>query len=235
MTFAQKAIAFNSHLHYTGGPLPAGIRVMNPFKEAPEALRASSDFYLKYYGDEQPRTLILGINPGRHGAGRTGVPFTDTKRLLSECGITFKGRSSHEPSSVFVYEVIRAYGGPEAFYRDFYINSVCPLGFTKVAADRKETNYNYYDDAGLARAVRKFAVENIHKYLEMGARRDICFCFGTGKNEAFLRGLNDEYNLFGQVVGLEHPRFIMQYKSRSMSAYVDKYLKAFGFQPVDRH
>ena len=31
---------------------------------------------------------------------------------------------------VFVYQVIDSYGGPVAFYKDYYIGAVCPLGFT---------------------------------------------------------------------------------------------------------
>ena len=79
-TFADKIIAFNQSLSFTGA-LPDGIRIMNPFQENPVVLDISSTFYKKYYGDDQPRHLILGINPGRHGAGLTGVPFTDPKRL----------------------------------------------------------------------------------------------------------------------------------------------------------
>jgi len=49
---------------------------MNPFRENPEALIVSGKFYKKYYNDNNPRFLILGINPGRFGAGVTGIPFT---------------------------------------------------------------------------------------------------------------------------------------------------------------
>ena len=111
MTFANKVINFNNTLAYEGS-LPDGIRIMNPFSESTEALKISSVFYNKYYNDSLPRKLILGINPGRHGAGITGVPFTDTKRMESHCGLTIEGFNSHELSSVFVYDVIDAFGGP---------------------------------------------------------------------------------------------------------------------------
>ncbi len=54
-----------------------------------------------------------------------------------------------------------------------------------------------------------------------------CFCFGTGKNEKYLRRLNDEHRFFKNLVVLEHPRFIMQYKMRSKQFYIDKYVDAF--------
>jgi hypothetical protein len=219
---------FHRRLHYTGEPLPAGIRVMNPFRENPQALGLLQAFCDKYFNDKQKRHIILGINPGRFGAGLTGIAFTDPKRLVSECGIPYEGKSTHEPSSVFVYEVINAYGGPEKFYKDFYINSPCPLGFVAVNEKGRETNYNYYDSRELAAAVTGFMVESIGALIDLGIRTDVCFCFGTGKNEKFLSTLNMGHKFFGKIIALEHPRFIMQYKSRTRHLYIDKYLEAFS-------
>ncbi len=80
MTFADRIIQFNSSLN-PWLSLPEGIAIMNPFQENPRAPEISSLFYKKYYNDNNTRRLILGINPGRFGAGVTGIPFTDTKRL----------------------------------------------------------------------------------------------------------------------------------------------------------
>lgn len=225
-TFAEKIIEFNQTIDFEG-ELPAGIRIMNPFKEE-ETKQISSHFYRKYYNDGNPRRLILGINPGRFGGGVTGIPFTDTKRLKNECNIPYSGTETHEVSSVFVYEMIAAYGGADKFYNDFYINSVCPLGFTISDEKGREKNYNYYDSKELALAVSGFNIESIKKYIDLGIETDICYCFGTGKNEKYLRALNNEFGFFKQIVALEHPRFIMQYKSKSKQLYIDKYLEAFG-------
>src|SRR5579863_210920 len=227
MTFASKAIWFNKHLRYAGIPLPQGIRMMNPFTESDQPLLIAEKFYRKYYSDFKPRHLILGINPGRFGAGLTGIPFTDPKRLQSECQIGYNGKLSHEPSSVFIYEMIQAYGGLEAFYSDFYINSICPLGFTSVDAKGKEKNYNYFDSRELREAVHSFIVENIRTLITMGVRREICFCIGTGENERFLNRLNQEYGFFEKIISLEHPRYIMQYKHVQKNDYIHKYLTAF--------
>jgi hypothetical protein len=224
-TFADKVIAFNKALAFHGR-LPAGIRIMNPFKENDHALVLSSAFYKKYYNDNNQRHLILGINPGRFGAGVTGIPFTDTKRMQSECGIAYSGKETHEPSSVFIYEMINAWGGPEKFYSKFYIHSICPLGFTAVKDNGKEVNYNYYDSKELLNAVHDFIIDNIRKQIAMGVYADVCFCFGTGKNEQFLRQLNEEYKFFGEIIALEHPRFIMQYKAKTKQYYIQKYLDA---------
>ena len=227
MTFADKIIRFNEQLTYTGDTLPAGIRIMNPFKEHAQTMDIVRAFYHKYYDDNNERYIILGINPGRFGGGLTGIPFTDPKRLVSECHISYSGKFSHEPSSVFIYEMINAFGGPEIFYKRFYINSPCPLGFTSMDEKGKETNYNYYDSRELTKAVYYFMIENIQKQIDFGVNTAICFCFGTGKNEKFLRQMNNDHHFFKKIIALEHPRFIMQYKSKTRQFYIDKYINAF--------
>lgn len=226
-TFAGKVIAFNRQVNFSG-KLPDGIRIMNPFKENKGILTLSDQFYRKYYNDRNRRHLILGINPGRFGAGITGIPFTDPKRLVEKCRIPFNGPPAHEPSSVFIYEMIDAFGGADFFYGKFYIHSVCPLGFTQSTQNGKEINYNYYDSKELTEAVYPFIVHNIQQQIALGVETDICYCFGTGKNEKFLRGLNEKHGFFKEIVALEHPRFIMQYKSKSKQVYLDKYLSAFN-------
>lgn len=225
-TFADKIIEFNKELDFTG-KLPPGVHIMNPFRENPEALARSSAFYRRFYHDVNPRHLILGINPGRFGSAVTGIPFTDTKRLVSELGLPYSGKQTHEPSSVFVYDMIRAFGGPEAFYRKFYVHSICPLGFTKTNARGQEVNYNYYDDPKLTDAVYDFIVTTLKQQLSFGIETDVGFCFGTGKNEKFLRKLNARENFFREIIALEHPRFIMQYKAKTKEAYIARYLEAF--------
>lgn len=226
-TLAERIIAFNQSLEFKGW-LPEGIRIMNPFRENDQVLPVSSVFYRKYYGDNAGRHLILGINPGRFGAGATGIPFTDTKRLSGACGIPYSGKTTHEPSSVFVYEMIDAYGGPASFYADFYINSVFPLGFTITDEKGREKNYNYYDSRELTEAVMDFGLSSLRKQLDMGLETDICYCFGTGKNEKFIRSVNDKFGLFREIIALEHPRFIMQYRSKEKEFYIRKYLEAFA-------
>ena len=120
--------------------LPADVEVMHPFTDA-ETMRVCRAFYNKFYNDDEPRYCIIGINPGRFGGGVTGVPFTDPIRLKSECGIENSWPQKQELSSLFVYDVINAFGGAAKFYSQFYITAVSPLGFTKHGK-----NLNYYDD-----------------------------------------------------------------------------------------
>ena len=221
--FADQVNAFNKKLEFKG-KLPDDIRIMNPFRENPQALTTSARFYKKFYEDQRERSLILGINPGRHGAGVTGVPFNDTKRLESRCGLKIEGANTHEPSSVFVYEMIDAYGGVEIFYRDFYITSICPLGFVRRKENGREVNYNYYDSKELTHSVRPFIEKTLREQLDFGIRRDVCFVLGRGKNFKFMKTLNTELTLFDRLEALEHPRYVMQYKFKEKETYLNKFV-----------
>jgi hypothetical protein len=224
-SFADRIIEFNRKVDFNGS-LPEGVKIMNPFRgEDDYILQVSSAFYRKFYDDNKPRHLILGINPGRFGAGFTGIPFTDTKRLTGDCGISYLGRQTHEPSSVFMYEIINEYGGAEKFYSDFYISSVSPLGFTQTDTNGGEKNYNYYDRPDLTAAVYDFMVVNIREQIAMGVITDICICLGTGKNEKFLQSLNEKYGFFGKIFALEHPRYVMQYRAKKKREFVEKYIE----------
>jgi hypothetical protein len=224
-TFAQKVIQFNQNLHFTG-KLPTGFRVLNPFLDNPETVTIMKEFYQKYYNDIHPRKLILGINPSRHGAGVTGVPFTDTKRLESVCGITMHSARTHEISSVYVYAVIAAYGGPEAFYSRFYINSPFPLAIIRQNPSGGWVNANYYDDKALFASVKDFMIDRIREHISLGLYTEEVFILGR-KNAAFLQKLNAEARLFGKLTPLDHPRYIQQYKSKTRDIYIANYLEAF--------
>jgi hypothetical protein len=226
-SFADRVIHYFRDLDFTGS-LPAGIRVMNPLRENSEVFKAVSQFYRKYYSDNRKRHLILGINPGRFGAGATGIPFTDTVRLREKCGLSIQGLKTHETSSVFIYEMIDKYGGTEKFYGDFFISSVSPLGFTAGSKTGKEVNYNYYDSKELTEAVYDFMIDSIMKQLKFGINCDVCFCLGAGKNYRFLLKLNEEHKFFDKIEPLDHPRFIMQYRSKRKEYYIQAYIQKFS-------
>lgn len=225
-TFAERVKAFNRSLHLDAA-LPPGIRAMNPFRESPLALRISDAFYDKFYGDNRRRHLVLGINPGRFGAGLTGVPFTDFKRLEQYCGISAEGQRAHEPSSEFVYAMICSLGSVGDFYADFYINSICPLGFVKQKGAGREVNYNYYDEPALLEAVRPFIIHSIRRQIALGGFRDECISLGV-KNGVFLEKLNEEHGFFKRITVLPHPRFIMQYRRKEMDEAIEAYHAVFS-------
>ncbi len=222
-TFAEKVISFDSKLNIKG-TLPAGIAVMNPYVAESATFETVTKFYHKYYNDCRKRHLILGINPGRYGAGVTGIPFTDTTRLKEKCGLTIPGLKTYETSSVFVYEMIDQYGGPGKFYSDFYIGAVSPLGYTIQKPGGKAVNFNYYDSKALTKAILNFIVDSLKKQISFGIETNICYCLGTGKNFRFLSELNSRYHFFHKIEPLEHPRYIMQYKAKQKHLYIKSYV-----------
>ena len=200
--------------------LPAGIQVLFPQKDK-QVQELVKSFFTKYFDDDHPRSLLLGINPGRHGAGITGVNFTAPKQLKECCGIDHPLKLSSELSAEFIYDMIGEYGGVNNFYQDWFIGAVCPLGFVK-----NEKNINYYDDKKLQEAVTPFIIECINKQVAMGFSTERCLCIGGEKNFKFLSGLNNEYKWFGEIVPLPHPRFILQYRRKQKDQYIHQYLSA---------
>jgi hypothetical protein len=221
-TFGDKVIDFNRSLHYSG-KLPQDFMVLNPYMDNPETMLVMQEFYRKFYADFNARKFIIGINPSRHGAGVTGVPFTDTKRLESACGIAMKSAYTHEISSVFMYDMINEFGGVNNFYKQFYINSPFPLAIIRKTKDGKWLNANYYDEHALFEMVKDFMISSLKEHISLGL--DITEVYVLGKKNAeFIQKLNKEAKLFEHIKTLEHPRYIQQYKSREKKLYIDKYI-----------
>lgn len=224
-TFGEKVVAFNKKLKFSGN-LPEGFEVMNPFFDNPETIKVMSKFYQKFYNDYHQRKFIIGINPSRRGAGVTGVPFTDTKRLETMCGIEMKTAHTHEISSVFLYDVIENFGGVEAFYKKFYINSPFPLAIIRKTL-KGNLNANYYDDKDLFEAVKPFMIQSLKDHIDLGLDTSEVFILGK-KNATFIDKINSQEKFFEKMTVLEHPRYIQQYKIKEKQLYIDKYLIALN-------
>lgn len=199
--------------------LPSGIEWLYPQKEG-ATFKIVEQFFHKYYNDSLPRRIFLGINPGRFGAGVTGVNFTAPRQLREFCGIDHSFGNGTELSAEFIYEMIHAYGGVETFYRDFFIGSVCPLGFI-----RNNKNLNYYDDRELLPAIEPFIIKNMDRLLDNPQVTEVCFCIGGEKNFRYLTKLNDQFQWFKKIVPLPHPRFIMQYRRKQKTQFIQQYLQ----------
>lgn len=225
-TFADRIIEFNRTLSFPQN-LPEDFAVLNPFQDNEEVLTTMEIFYRKFYNDHQPRKFLIGINPGRFGAGITGVPFTDTKRLQSICNIEINAKSTHEVSSVFVYNMIEQYGGVEKFYKEVYINSVFPLAIIRKNAKGNWLNCNYYDDKKLFEITEPYMADFLKKQIEFGIDKKRAFALGK-KNATFLHKINEKEKLFKEIIPLEHPRYIQQYKFHTSQLYIDKYIETLN-------
>ena len=177
-------------------------------------------FLDKYYNDDESRRIFLGINPGRFGAGVTGVNFTAPKQLKEYCGIDHNFKNQSELSAEFIYDMVTAYGGVEKFYADFFIGSVCPLGFIKHGK-----NINYYDDKDLLRAVEPFIIKSLKQLLDFNVDRKVCYAIGGEKNFKYLVSINERFKWFEEIMPLAHPRFIMQYRRKQKQQFIQQYLQ----------
>jgi len=217
-TLARQLVNFYKQL--SPPVLPAGIDILYPQPDQ-HVMKVVKLFFEKFYNENKPRRLMLGINPGRFGAGITGVNFTAPRQLKENCAIDHPWGNSSELSAEFIYEMITAYGGPANFYGDYFIGAVSPLGYLKGGK-----NINYYDDKKLQEAVTPFILETIRQQLAMGFATHVCFCIGGEKNYKFLSAINEQYGFFQKIIPLAHPRFIMQYRRKRKQEYIDEWLDA---------
>jgi hypothetical protein len=218
-TQADKILSFYQHLDASFS-LGLGIEIMNPYQNA-DAWNCVTQFYQRFYSDYKNRRIIFGINPGRFGAGVTGVPFTDPIRLANVCAIANNFKKTPELSSVFVYEMIEAYGGATSFYNDYFITALSPLGYVRAGR-----NLNYYDDKQLIVDSEPFIVDSIKQQVRMLNPGPVGWCLGEGTNYKLFNKLNHRYQFFDSIVPLPHPRWIMQYRRKSINQYIQLYLDA---------
>ncbi|MEZ0483828.1 uracil-DNA glycosylase family protein [Fibrella aquatica] len=220
MTFSERAIQFYLNQHEPAG-LPMGVSAMNPYAD-PVVQDIITQFYTKFYTDQQPRVFILGINPGRFGAGVTGLSFTTPQNLARYCGIPNNLPPTPELSSRFIYKVIDAFGSVDAFYGRFFLSSLYPLALVK---DGK--NYNFYDDKATTQALWPVMIDSLQQQQTFGCDRRTAICLGR-KNETFLKKLNDQHGFFDRILTVDHPRYILQYRSKHLEQYVDTYLNVLA-------
>jgi len=200
------------------GMLPKGIEILDPYTNH-EVARVVHEMVTKYYVDASLRIAIWGINPGRFGAGITGLSFTDPWAVSNLLGIetTLVGR--RELSAEFISMVIEAYGGPKTFYLDVYMGALSPLGFVK-----NGNNINFYDDSELTNSIIPFVLSSLKQQQEAGLVADRCIVLGSGKLKQFMERTVRPSMKYKQVKYLDHPRYIMQYRRTKLTHYVEQYV-----------
>jgi len=195
--------------------VPDGVEILDPFGEK-EVRRLRSEFYRSYYSDSSSRQLWLGINPGRLGAGYTGIPFSDAVQLKKFCNLNAPGPDREELSAAFIFEVIEAAGGAKTFYNKVFFDSVSPLGYVK-----NGLNYNYYDDKVLFQHLQPRLIKHIKSLLQRPLHRKIVL-LGKGKNLKYFRQL---YDGDSRIIALPHPRWVMQYRRKDKAHWIERYLE----------
>jgi len=216
MTFAKKV--FNLLVNFpVESNLPGGVGIINPYEN-----KSTSDytkiFFNKFFNDNNKRVFLFGINPGRFGGGLTGISFTDPVALSEYCGIPNSLGNKKELSSDFIYSVINEFGGVDKFFKRFFLTAIYPLALIKDG-----NNFNYYDDSLIFGKLKESILYSIKEQAHFGADKSIAISLGR-KNGKYLSRFNKELKIFSHIEILDHPRFIMQYKRKSIRKYIDNYL-----------
>jgi hypothetical protein len=199
--------------------LPDGFSVLDPYR-SDDVRSVIHQFCATYYTGTHARLSVWGINPGRFGAGVTGLSFTDPYALTHQLGLQSTLTGRREPSAEFISSVIDAYGGPIVFYRDIFMSALSPLGFVK---DGK--NINFYDDARLKVDIVPFVLDSMRTMIKAGLRTDATVLLGSGALKTFFEKHIRPHIHFDTVVYLDHPRYVMQYRRREMERYVQEYVR----------
>lgn len=197
--------------------LPDHVQWIYPYQKS-EVQRCMTRFYSQFFDDQNQRILILGINPGRFGAGVTGIPFTDPVQL-EKLTIQNTFEKKQELSSQFIYKMIDACQGPVKFYSKFYLTSALPFGLIS-----NGKNFNYYDQQEIKNSTIPMIKDHISEMMKWGSSENIAYCLGQGKHAQILSKLNDDNNWWKKLIPLPHPRWILQYKRKQELDFINLYL-----------
>jgi len=219
MSFASAILAFLSTLK-APNQVPKNVAVLWPF-DNPEVIRIRHEFYQKFFADTRKRIFLIGINPGRYGAGVTGIGFTDPIHLAADCGIPHELPGGRELSGDFIYEMIQAFGGAAEFYRHFYITALSPLGYT-----RDGKNLNYYDVKEFPDQLDEWMADAMAAQIKAGCDRRVAFSLGRGAHFKQLEKFNQRHDFFERIEPLPHPRWVMQYRRKRLSEFIEEYVSA---------
>ena len=169
-------------------------------------------FWDTYYSEGVPRVVVCGLNPGRLGAGQTGIPFMDFESL----GQLLPGiaRRDRERSASFFFHVLSVFGAA-AFYRTFYVTNVSAVGFV-----RSGRNLNYPDLPAPALAIVK------QRFLEEMEEVQPTHVIALGRQvqktlRQWLPAAVDCSHC------LPHPAWVATYRPREKAQWIEHYLTEF--------
>lgn len=94
-------------------------------------------YYQTLYSLSANRVVLCGINPGKNGAGKTGIPFIDFKGVSQLMPNLYE--DDWEKSAQFILSIINEFG-KQTFFNRVYLTNISWFGFIK-----EGNNLNYYD------------------------------------------------------------------------------------------
>lgn len=142
--------------------------------------------------------------------------------MKTYCNIDSNFPLKSELSSQFIYDYFFQQYSLEDFYKKFFIGAVCPLGL-----EANGRNMNYYDNKNfMNQLLEHFIPDNIEKQIELGCTKKVVLCLGEGMNYTILNKLNKKYEFFEKIIKISHPRYIMQYKRKTINDFIKQYINA---------
>lgn len=172
-TYADRLVAISRELAQRTrkiAPSPPAAYVYRPLDYA----RRPHELYLRRFGNERARSLLIGMNPGPFGMAQTGVPFGEVALVRDWMAIeerVDRPEVEHPKRPVAGFDCHRRevsgsrlwgwardrFGAPEAFFELFFVWNYCPLVFMKdsganltpnqLPADQREALFAICDDA----------------------------------------------------------------------------------------
>jgi hypothetical protein len=150
-------------------------------------------FNEKYYAEGYPKIVLCGINPGKNGAGKTGIPFLDFDSLSKLIdGIE---HTDTERSAQFFYDVVQEFGA-ERFFRSFYVTNISWIGYIK-----ENKNVNYYQ---LSDPIKKFIYKTFKYEMDAIAPKSI-----ISLSQEVYKTVNELFpdNDIDTGISLPHPNY----------------------------
>ncbi len=170
-------------------------------------------FWQKYYGGAVPHVVLCGINPGRHGASKTGIPFLDFQSLSQL--ISGIDRQDSERTAGFFFQVMRQFG-LEAFFHSFYVTNMASVGF--IGSGK---NLNYYE---LPASVQEVVERNFLQEMEIVQPTHV-ISLSKAVQQTVQKLLPASVDC---SMRLPHPSWITAYRGKEMDEWVARYLAVLG-------
>lgn len=222
----------------------AALRLDVPYVYDPlEYAWAPHETYATRYGDATAtagRVLLVGMNPGPHGMGQTGVPFGDVVWVRDWMGIqgpVGQPRNAHPKRKVVGFACTRRegsgnrlygwaserFGSAAGFFGRFFIANYCPLLFF----DEAGTNLTPPQLAvATRRAVDVPCEAHLAEVIE-SVRPSLVVGIGAYAEEK-ARQVVEDRKLPYRVGGILHPSPASPAANRGWAAQAEAQLRALG-------
>lgn len=170
-------------------------------------------YYDKYVDFDSDKIVLCGLNPGRFGAGLTGVPFIDFKSLSKMLSNIKK--DDGESSAQFFFELVKKFG-IEKFYKICYVTNISKFGYSKKSS-AKNVNYPKLPNSAQDWLFKRFIEEmNLIKPKVIIPLSD-----DVAKT---LKVLTQAQQLDYKIAPkLNHPAWVMTYKKKDKNLWLQKY------------